>query len=589
MGRRHAAAWPRRRIEGLVGYVSVVPDGDTFHLLSTSRLRHVLHLFPNIGPRQAPRFGPPVPLSLEADWVRGGELLHLARFVDVDGDGSCELVVGTDYWEDYWPGGVEWNEDGYRPYEADGQWRGGPLRGHLYVFPNRGTPASPELGRGVPILADGRPVERYGQLAPTFGDFRGKGRPDLVCGDFLDRLHFSPSENGNGYGPQRPLTDAAGAEIVLDHCIHFPIASDWDGDGRVDLLVGAEDGYVSFLRNTGSDRDGSPTFAPPLRVRTPHPEVHAGVLPVPAWWPGSGDGGPGLVVGNSAGELLFYPWLDGGNGGGDESGKGPSLGRETALRAGGERVHIVAGEPGSLQGPSEIKFGYTCPTVADWDGDGRPDLLVSDVLGRHLFFRNSGASGPPAFESPLELVFEGRPLRTVWRVRPAVVDWEGTGDLSYLCLDETGLLADYRRRSDTELHRKRVLRFESGAPVRFTEDSGGGLGRIKLCVCDWTGNGRHDILFGSHSRASVPPGPGGVPRHTTGQAGVFLLENIGTNAAPRLAGPRPLRRRGGEPLQFGMHACSPEIVRRRDDGGSDLLVGAEDGSLLLFRREELEW
>ncbi len=130
--------------------------------------------------------------------------------------------------------------------------------------------------------------------------------------------------------------------------------------------------------------------------------------------------------------------------------------------------------------------------------------------------------------------------------------------------------------------------FDDGSPVRFTEDFGGGLGRIRLCVCDWSGNGRYDILLGTHARASVPPGPGGMPRHTTAQAAVLLLENVGGNDAPRFGPPRPILYQG-EPIQIGMHSCSPEVVDWRGRGQLDLLVGAEEGSLLWFKREELSW
>ena len=65
------------------------------------------------------------------------------------------------------------------------------------------------------------------------------------------------------------------------------------------------------------------------------------------------------------------------------------------IEAGGEPVRIAAGLTGSIQGPSEKMFGYSCPTIADWDGDGKPDLLVSDVTGYHSFFRNAGGANPP--------------------------------------------------------------------------------------------------------------------------------------------------------------------------------------------------
>ena len=33
-----------------------------------------------------------------------------------------------------------------------------------------------------------------------------------------------------------------------------PVAADWDGDGVLDLLVGAEDGSVVWYRNAGTPR-----------------------------------------------------------------------------------------------------------------------------------------------------------------------------------------------------------------------------------------------------------------------------------------------------------------------------------------------
>eukprot|EP00959_Pyramimonas_sp_CCMP1952_P276171 5772870-Pyramimonas_sp.AAC.1 len=39
-----------------------------------------------------------------------------------------------------------------------------------------------------------------------------------------------------------------------------PAAADWDGDGRVDLVVGNAEGRVLLLRNVGTNRD--PRFLP---------------------------------------------------------------------------------------------------------------------------------------------------------------------------------------------------------------------------------------------------------------------------------------------------------------------------------------
>jgi hypothetical protein len=568
---------PETLVDGVRGYVTSVRDGDRFHLVAASRMRPELHLYVNIGTAQAPRFAAPLVLPLDADWQSRREYLHVARFADIDGDGVAELVVGTDTWDDYWPHGREWNDYGYRPYDAAGRWLGGPLRGFLYAFRNEGTLADPVLGRGRPVRAGGEPIEVYGQLAPAFGDFGGTGRLDLVAGEFWNLLQIAPGDGRGDFGALDVLRDAGGAMLELDHCINLPCVADWDGDGLPDILVGAEDGYITFLRNAGAP--GAPRFEKVGRVETTAPQVHAGVLPCPA----AGDfgaGRPDLVVGNSAGELLFYPTL--------ETGNGPMPGRPMRLTAGGQPIRIAAGIAGSIQGPSEKMFGYTGPTIADWDGDGRPDVLMSDVLGRHLFYRNEGGDYPPRFAEPRPLCVDGRPLRTVWRVRPAVVDWLGTGQLHYVALDEEGRLSDYRREGDTVLADKRYLCWQDGTPVTFTEDVGGGRGRVKLCFCDWTGSGRLDLIVGTHARASLPPGKGGAPRWTTRQAGIFYLRNVGTAQDPMFAAPSAMRYRG-EPIAMGMHAASPEAVDWAGRGKLDLIVGIEDGSIVWFDRNDLDW
>ena len=571
---------PEEQVEGVRGYVTAARDGETFHLVSASRMRKQIYVFPNIGPKGAPEFAEPVALDLEADWVRGNEFFHMARFFDIDGDGVDELLVGTDFWDDYWPGGLEWNDEGYRAYDAAGRYLGGPLRGFLYVFKNHGTIAAPKLGRGKPLKAGDIPLEVYGQLAPAFGDLTGSGKTSVIAGEFWPVLHHAEQIDSGTFAPLKLLGDAKGQAIRLDHCIHLPCIVDWDGDGRADILVGAEDGYVTFLKNLGPDADGRPRFESRGRVLTSEPTFHAGTLPMMAAHDFTGNGLPDLVVGNTAGELMFYPNLG--------PAEAPRLGLETLLKAGGEKVRIAVGLPGSIQGPSEIMFGYTCPTVADWDGDGRPDLLVSDALGHHQFFRNTGMiDGVPQFAAPVRLTQDGRELTTVWRVRPAVVDWTGEGALHYICLDEEARLCDFTRKDDATLTAKRFLTNTAGEPVTFTTDVGGGRGRMKLAICDWEGRGVYDLIVGTHARASLPPGPTGAPRNTTQQAGIFYFRNIGTNEAPVFDTPKPFSYKG-EICQMAMHEIAAEPVNW-DGSGLGLLVGIEDGSIVWLKREHLSW
>jgi hypothetical protein len=572
---------PEERVEGVHGYVTSVRDGEIFHLVATSRLRPTLLFYRNVGTPTAPHFADGIEISLDVDWVKGGEVLHMARFADIDGDGKAELIVGTDYWHDYWPHGKEWNEDGYRAFDAAGRWLGGPLRGFAYVFKNNGTPAEPKFGRGKAILSGDHAMEVYGQFALAFGDFHGTGRADIVAGEFLNVLHYAPNRGDGSFDAASLLRGRNDQPLLLDHCIHFPCAVDWRGTGKLDLLVGGEDGYVLLLANTGEIRDGAPVFAPPLAVETENPQIHAGVLSMPAVHDFCGKGRLDLITGTSQGEILFFANVG--------TPSEPRFARDVPLTVGGERIRIAAGAPGSIQGPSETRFGYTCPTVFDWDGDGHPDIVASDVTGYHRFFRNDGSdSYPPRFEREKLLRFEGKPLKTVWRVRPTIVDWDGAGQISYVTLDEGGILASYDRQSPTELTNKTILHWENGEPIRFTEDIGGGMGRMKLHACQWTGGVSFDLLVGTHGRASIPPGPTGMPRHTTGQAGIILLRNVGSGRNARFAEPVAVKYKG-EPIAAGMHEIGVEAVDWKGDGTLDLLIGIEDGSVVWLPRADLSW
>lgn len=68
----------------------------------------------------------------------------------------------------------------------------------------------------------------------------------------------------------------------------------------------------------------------------------------------------------------------------------------------------AGGEPVKVESP-----GYACPSWADWDGDGKKDLLVGQFSkGTIHFFKNEGGEGVPKLA-------KGRMLLT--GKKPAVV------------------------------------------------------------------------------------------------------------------------------------------------------------------------
>lgn len=152
--------------------------------------------------------------------------------------------------------------------------------------------------------------------------------------------------------------------------------TDWDHDGKLDLVVGNASGEVLFVRNQSTDAQLA--FGASELVFAPDDESaghDAGPL-VTDW---DGDGIADLLLGAVDGSVTFFKCT---------GAKGtPHLGRGVPLLAplaNEERaVTRVAIDPktGKLEAPPLMRsFFYAKPAVFDWNGDGKLDLLVGDVV-----------------------------------------------------------------------------------------------------------------------------------------------------------------------------------------------------------------
>lgn len=161
--------------------------------------------------------------------------------------------------------------------------------------------------------------------------FRGLGKRSFAEG----RIVFRPGKDASGLQVEGSTNLRASA----------PWATDWDGDGDIDLVVGTIDGNIHLLRNDGTTT--SPEFAEPV-------EILAGGKPLATWLRDSG------------------------------------------------------------------------PCVADWDGDGLRDLVIGDE--KTLWWaRNTGTAEAPRFAAPEKLLPGGREFHEGYRFKPCVADWNGDG------------------------------------------------------------------------------------------------------------------------------------------------------------------
>jgi hypothetical protein len=483
------------------------------------------------------------------------------RYVDFDGDGRQDIVVGIEDWEQY-----GWDN----AFDTDGNWTHEPLHGYVYLLHNVGSNDEPKYEDPRKITAGGKVIDGFGMPSPSFADFDGDGDLDLITGEFLDGFTYYEND-GSRTEPHYAAARRLGVHMDLQ--MITPVGIDWDRDGDTDLICGDEDGRVAFIEHTGKTDEGLPVFAEPRYFQQEAADVKFGALVSPFGVDWDSDGDDDLICGNTAGYIGFIENLGEGVGG------TPRFAAPVRLKADGKTIRIMAGPNGSIQGPAEAKWGYTTLSVADWDGDGRHDVIANGIWGKPVWYRNVGSTTKPALAAaqPVEVAWTGQPpkpawnwwnprgneLATQWRTTPFATDWNKDGLVDLVMLDHEGYLALFERSlGDGELillPGQRIFVDEQKQPLKLSKGDAGKSGRRKLCLTDWDGDGAVDLLLDSVNVNLFR----NVTKTSDETGGLVVLKDSGPLDDRVLAG----------------HDTSPTVVDWNKDNVPDLVLGAEDGHL----------
>ncbi len=508
-----------------------------------------------------------------------GQVLEDSRFyrwyiTDWDGDGVNDLIISNCSFKEY-----GWSN----AFNDSGQWTNGPLRGWFYFYKNIGDNENFNLIAPVQLyVADGNPAEVYGTVGLAVEDFTGNGLPDIIAGDFIDNIYIFKnigSKNKPLLAPRRRLITTDGI-FEADYQAISIAAADYNNNGYKDLFIRGESDYVGLLENTGEfTNDGLPVFKPVryLQCYIDYPvESQLPVISIGDW---NNNGKDDIIFGNSPGYIGWYERIS----------EYPNLifSERKLFEDSQGAIRIVAGWNGSIQGPAEKKWGYTVPTVGDWDGDGYPDIMLNSIWGHILWYQNPGVMGTCRLEDSqaVKVSWDNEPPKPVWRwwnpepndwstqwrSTVQMIDWDGDGLMDVVAMDWEGYLVLHRRYMENGEMKlspgERIFLNDKGEPWQINPRTPGGSGRRKFVFADWNNNGKWDFI---------------VDDRVFG-GNVVLYINVSDNESPMLVPQGPLC-----DIIVSGHTCSPAVLDLEGNGKLDLLLAAEDGHFYCFHRSYIE-
>ena len=495
----------------------------------------------------------------------GGFNVPRPQFADIDGDGDPDLFVQerpgelmlfenvggasrpdfvwrTDRYQDLSVG--EWTR--FIDFDLDGDFDLLSERPFSYVqyFRNDGTARDAFVAVGDSVRdVGGEPVFADRQNIPNINDIDCDGYWDLFLGRVNGTLsRFEAGRTTNGDPPVfRFLGDRfEDIEIVAQlgslHGANSMAFADLDQDGDLDFFWGDFfEAGVLYVENTGSCSE------PILRSDPISLAVDDSIST-------SGYNVPVLEDVDSDGDLDLFVGVLGGA-------FNPNL---TTTR----NFHFYERVDGNFIRRTE-RFVYTVdvgsesiPSFADLDGDGDLDMLLANKLDpddtrtSHLFhFENVGTRQEPSFQQRAHI-----PLFTMYHYAPALGDLDGDGDLDMLVGTWNRGVALYTNQG-TRTEPEFVL--QDTTFVRLTRGS-----NSAPALTDVDGDGDLDLFIGESS----------------GELNFY--RNVGTPQAPSFD---LVTDRFGE-IDAGRRSF-PAFADIDGDGDDDLLLGREEGGVLLYRRE----
>ena len=219
-------------------------------------------------------------------------LFPAAYFVDVDFDGKKDLLVAPN------AKNISENEKS------------------IWKYKNTGTQSSANFVFETKAFLKQDMIEHGTASVPFLVDIDNDGLKDLFVSNFYA---YKPTLNkesriayyknsGTSIDPKFTLIDSDFLNLsTLNYGFKIsPSFGDLDNDGKIDILLGLENGTLIFYKNNSSS--SSLTFAPPVLNYTDNlgAIISAGQYATPQIFDLDNDGKLDLIIGKKTGELMYY-------------------------------------------------------------------------------------------------------------------------------------------------------------------------------------------------------------------------------------------------------------------------------------------